>query len=703
MSQTSAQHFRGWHALAVIALAFVFVGSAAADGGVTFNNVTSDVGVHFARVRSPRQATKDDITSRGPIMTADLLFNVRFHEYAQKGTGAPGVALFDYDNDGDLDVYVANGPGAANSLYSNQLVETGHLGFVDVATAAGVDATAQDSTGVCYGDIDNDGDEDLYVVGTGDDPPNSLYSPTGTHNILYRNNGDGTFTDITASAGVAGSGRHAVGCSFGDVDNDGYLDVVVANTYDNWGTMSPTFVNEIYPGYEHNYLFHNNGNDTFTDVSSSSGVEDVSNVPDAAFTWAISMVDLNQDGAIDVLTADNQGGTATQYSEESGWLRYFKNDDNGSGHLTDVTQSVGLDQQGGWMGLSFGDLNCDGNMDFFATNLGNYLNRIDPSDWFLGQSNGTFTRPGLGPNIVADPFGWGTSMFDYDNDGDADILYHGGVDVLNLFAGDNPGVIFQNTGTCSANMVWDQAAVPTDHRPRGVNGVATGDLNGDGFTDIVTVSNQNVVPVNFFPIIAITGGPLGSPFDFVGRFELEYYGGFIPGYQVWLDPEFTPGDVVVEVNSADNGNNWVSIDTLGGKGVIPQGTVNRDGIGAVVHFTPEGGPTSLYPVSGGASYGSENERAIGFGLGSASEGTAEVMWPGGVRNRVYDVQAGEHLLMPEIPCSYDADWGNFGLYNACVMQSLNAYKQAGVISSHQVDRYRDSARRAYDESHGIDD
>jgi enediyne biosynthesis protein E4 len=687
---------RGWKTLAVITLTLVFAGTAVADGGVTYSDVTSQVGVDFARTPSPRLATKADITSRGPIETQELLMGVRFNEYSQKGSGTPGVAVLDFDGDGDLDFYVTNGPGAANSLYSSQLVESGQLTFVDVAAAAGVEATSQDSSGVCYGDIDNDGDQDLFVLGIGDDPPNPLYSPTGTTNLLFENDGDGTFTDITASAGVAGAGAHSVGCSFGDVDNDGYLDVVVANTYDNWGHMRPTFINEFYPGYEHNYLYRNNGDNTFADVSASSGIESVSNMPDAAFSWAIAMADLNQDGAIDILSVDNQGGRATQRSEESGWLRYYQND--GAGQMTEVTEAAGLDYEGGWMGSSFGDLNCDGHMDFFATNLGNYLNPIMPSDWFLGQPDGSFVRPGLGPAIVADPFGWGTSMYDYDNDADADILYHGGVDVLNIFVAENPGIIFQNTGDCSAQMVWDSGAIQKDHRPRGVNGVATGDLNGDGFADVVSVSNQNVVPVNFFPITIVSGGPLGSPFDAVGRFELQYFGGSIPGFQVWLDPTFEQGDVVVELNSADNGNNWAEFTTLGGKGVIPQGTANRDGIGAIVSFTPDGGPTSLYPVLGGSSYGSQHDLTLGFGLGPAAGGTVEVSWPGGVKNRLYGVQAGESLLLPEIPCSFDADWGNFGQYNSCVMQALNGYKDAGHITSAQRNRLRDSARQAFHDS-----
>jgi hypothetical protein len=683
--------------LLAVALALTFTVSAWADGGVLFNDIAAgdNAGITYRRSPSLRLANKQWITANSPWPTPQF-FQLRNNMSPQKGTGSPGVAILDYDDDGDLDVYVTNGPGTDNSLYSNQLVESGQTTFVDVAAAAGVTAHDQDSSGACFGDIDNDGDEDLYVTGTGDDPPNALYGPTGTTNRLFENNGDGTFTDITASAGVDNYGRHAIGCSFADIDNDGYLDVVVGNSYDNWGQRRPTFVNIEDPGLEHNVLYRNNGNNSFTDVSGPAGILSVSNMTNAAFTWAIAMVDIDRDGDPDILSADNQGGPSTQRSEERGWLRLYVND--GTGQFDEVTEQVGLDREGGWMGLSFGDLNCDGYLDFFGTNLGSYARLGAASRWLLNSASGQWSDPGLGPDIVADPFGWGTSMLDYDNDGDYDILYQGGVDLLASALADNPGIIFQNTGTCSGQFVWDDQTIQTDHRVRSVNGVAVGDLNQDGFLDLVSASNFNIMPVNFIPQIFITG-PRGGPFDAVARVELEFFGGIMPGFQVWLDPDYVPGTLAVEINSADNGNNSVAFDTLGGRGVIAQGTVNRDGIGAVIEFTPAGGVPSLDPVVGGSSYASQDSLTSHFGLGQATSGDAEILWPGGARNRLYDVQAGERLLLPEIPCSFDANWGTFGHYNACVMQALNGYKDAGIITAAEKNRLRDSARRAYHESH----
>jgi hypothetical protein len=119
----------------------------------------------------------------------------------------------------------------------------------------------------------------------------------------------------------------------------------------------------------------------------------------------------------------------------------------------------------------------------------------------------------------------------------------------------------------------------------------------------------------------------------------------------------------------------------------------------VARFTPDGGQTSIRPVLAGANFNSQDELTRRFGLGTASSGDLEVLWPGGVKNRLYDVQAGETLLVPEIPCSYDGAWGNFGQYNSCVMQALNSYKDAGLITDAERNRLRDSARRAYDEAH----
>lgn len=675
--------------LLFLLLALVAASPAFADGGVTFTDIAEDggAGIDFARQPNPdRQATMEAIEARGTI-PADEWRDVRALETPMKLWGSPGVAIFDYDRDGDVDVFVTNGPGAANSLYSNQLVEAGTLTFVDEAAAAGIDATDQESAGVCYGDIDNDGDDDVYVLGTGE--PNRLFA-----NQLSET-GQATFVNITATAGVGGGDRHPSGCSMADFNGDGLLDIVVGNTYESWAEhRRPTFIPEICPCLEHNQLFINQGGNVFSDESAAAGIETIVGMPDASYTWAIASVDYDLDGDVDILFADTQGPSPMGPGEDRGYNRIFEND--GTGQFTDVTLALGLDKHGSWMGYSFGDFNCDGYMDFFNTNLGDYVPAtlgLTTSRWFLGGPDG-FTDPGVG-DLVSTAFGWGTVTPDYDNDGDTDIIYHGGMDVMTVIFGDNPGLVLQNQG-CSANFEYDFDAVTREHRNRSVQGVAMGDLNEDGFMDVVSVADSVVVPSDFWlPWSGILAPPFDSPLDPLTRFEGVWIGG--DGVITFLEPTVIPGNLSVEINSGDNGNGWVGFDPLGGVGLVPGASVNRSGIGAVFQFTPTGGPTSMHPVAGGASYASQDQLTQFFGLGAATSGDLEVLWPGGVRNRVYDVSSEERLVVPEIPCSYDGDWANRGEYTSCVNQALNGYVQAGAISPADRERLRSSAERAFDE------
>src|SRR5262249_30784086 len=167
----------------------------------------------------------------------------------------------------------------------------------------------------------------------------------------------------------------------------------------------------------------------FSDVSDTSGIRDLAGIPPGAATisWAVAMVDYNLDGKIDIIHADDQGGIppARFRGIDRGFIHLLQND--GTGHFTDASGPAGfLNHPGQWMGLTFGDFNSDGRMDLFATNFGDYaLPALVPlpyhqgdasSQWFLGQADGTFIDPGLGA-LQADPFGWGTSALDYDNNG----------------------------------------------------------------------------------------------------------------------------------------------------------------------------------------------------------------------------------------------------------------------------------------------
>ncbi len=333
-------------------------------------------------------------------------------------------------------------------------------------------------------------------------------------------------------------------------------------------------------------------------------------------------------------------------------------------------------------------MNCDGALDFFATDTG-FLSG-SASRWFLGTEDGPFVDSGAG-SLHMTPFGWGTSIYDYDNDGDADVLYHGGHEFLQFMDLTNGGVLLQNTGECSGRFQWDRRAVPFDHRNRNAMGVAVGDLDLDGFEDAVSVASFGVTPGFLLPGTLFLG-PTGSFFDFTAQLEELWAVNEPPGFLTYREGmhEFHDGDLSVEVASG-NGNNWVDVRTLGTFHLLSGARVNRDGIGAVVSFTPEGGPTSMQPIVGGSSFASQDALSAHFGLGEAERGTVEVLWPGGVRNRVFDVRAGERLVLPEIPCDLATRDRDPGGYRSCVEQALAALTEAGVIAARDQGRFRRGA------------
>ena len=320
---------------------------------ITFEDVTEAVieGSAYARTPSATQSILEQMRQSPTIAKSDIPL-VPFET-----NGWPGVAVFDYDGDGDLDIYVTNGPGSPNSLYQNQYSQTGILSFVDVAVETGVDATSHDSSGVCFGDIDNDGDHDLLVLGDGEG------------NILYENNGDGKFVNITSTSNLAGGNFNSKSCSMGDIDNDGLLDIAIANAVSNSSSVSGFVVP--FELNQPNQLFLNLGSNTFQDISDISGFRKHAGLlPEhgmlPTITWAVTMVDYDMDGNIDIITADDQVFLLPAHmgGVDRGILHVFRND--GSGRFEDVTDVVGTSKLGGWMGISVGDLNCDNSIDFFA-------------------------------------------------------------------------------------------------------------------------------------------------------------------------------------------------------------------------------------------------------------------------------------------------------------------------------------------------
>ncbi len=671
---------------------------------VKYTDVTAEVGISYSRTRSQREAIFDFLKSLPEYKMSDIAVT------PMHGRGVPGVAIFDHDNDGDQDIYVTNGPGAANSLFSNQLEESGTLGFVDVGTTSGAAASAQDSSGVCVGDIDNDGDDDLLVLGLNET------------NVLYRNDGNGAFSDISHLGDIGTDSLGSIGCTMGDVDNDGLIDIVVGNAWSGCINVVPPLGTQC--GFEHqfpifaepfalndhNQMFMNQGGGVFTDASASSGIEDTSGFDPPAdgsptISWAIALVDVDQDGDLDIVHADDQAAipNKAQGGIDRGVMHILHND--GTGHFTDVSAQAGVNKDGSWMGLAFGDLNCDGEMDIFGSNLGDYMFAAVfgadvyelgglASRWFLGNANGTYSDPGVG-RLVATPFGWGASVVDYDNDGDQDIIYHGGLDVGPFIEGSNPGAILENQD-CSAQFfnATRKTGSDTNHLERAVLGMATGDLNNDGFPDTVSVSSFNT-PDGLLPAYAMF--QYGSTFDGGGISMTFAPTG--PGTFAFTGIQYPDGDLSVEINSGDNGNHWLKVDTIGSVGTTAAGSVNRGGIGAVVTVTPKHGKPSLKPVTAGSSYASTHSSDLTFGLGEASRARVDVLWPGGAKNRLYNVHAGTNVRFVEIPCSIDDQGLSFPQYVHCVNTALDDLRSAGVIGHGEKVKLRAGAIHGWHDEH----
>jgi len=677
------------------------------DNDLTFEDIAQnpDCGLDYSRGASVTdaifQAQKDASIAEPPVFYTQQDFVIT----PEKSRGGPGVALLDYDRDGDLDIYATNGPGRTNSLYDNQ----GDGTFVDVGASSGAGASAQDSTGVCFGDIDNDGDEDLYVLGR--------VEP----NRMFENQGDGTFIDITDSSMTGAGALGHTSCSFGDVDNDGLIDVVVGNSFD-WTNRFAIFAVSFAQNHP-NQLFMNQGGNVFSDESDSSGIRELRGFTDGSedrptITWGIGMADIDGDGDIDIVQADDQAAmVSSKYIDpntqqpgiDRGYMHVLIND--GTGHFTDTTVEAGTNHPGQWMGVTFGDYNCDGNLDFFGANMGAYAFSVLPipyaiedtnSRWYLNQGDGTFADPGLG-DLVADPFGWSPSSFDYDNDGDTDIVYFGSLDGAGpVITADNPGALLRNdgcNGSFNADFTADLNALSgVDHRARNVNGSAVGDLDGDGFTDIVSVSASDYFEAPLIPYPVA----FGSAFDALAAF-MPIFTQVNPGEFQWNQFEQTDGSLSVQLSSGDNGNHSATVRMLGTVGITQNGTVNRDGIGAIVTFTPKNGSPAMHPIVGGSNYSSQDSIEQVFGMGEEHKGTLEVFWPGGAHNQLRKVKAGERILFPEIPCDYQGDWDSFDDYKSCVKDSLHDLRDAGILTKKEAKRFKKSAKKAYKDFHDGDD
>jgi len=622
--------------------------------------------------------------------------------YHHFGThGGFGLAVFDSTGDGALDIFVPNAETNAHHFYRNKLAETGEFEFEEVAEEAGVAAPEQDGYGAAAADIDNDGYRELIVM-----------SPPGEYHKVFDNNGDGTFTDISEQVGIQSNGGHI--CTFGDIDTDGRLDLFIGTSRDGSGEGNPHTPLE---GYALNRLFENRGDFEFEEISEESGIQEMDLVPEergGTRTFGVAMVDIDQDGEIEIMHGDDQM-IPTAEAEVPGdgginWGMVHVFDNNGDGTFTDKCEEYHLDEYSCMenMGFAFGDFGVEDHLDFLTTSFGDYIQPALPpydsiergertTQWFQQQPDGSFSTYGVG-RLVALPFGWGAAALDYDNNGYTDLIYHGGGDFFStkIAIGTNPGVLLHGLG--NGMFAFDETAATsstTDHCRRMAYGVAIGDLNQNGYPDIVSASNQDVAEDSELKQIDYEyGGPLdeyakyGQVFEMGPKGEEATYTGF----------DFTEGTLSVEVNEGGNDNGWIAVRPNGGIGLHDDAGVNRDGVGAVLSCYPDGMDHSQrFAVTAGASFGSCHSLEKVFGLGESDSAMVEVLWPGGVTNRFYDLGTEERLTVPEIPYDYDSDLEK-DTYESNVRDVLEIYADEGMIPEEHVDRFTDSALRAYEEA-----
>jgi hypothetical protein len=512
-----------------------------------------------------------------------------------------GVALFDYDKDGWLDIFLvngttlnppANGKGVTSYLFHNNRDGT----FTDVTAKAGLTHTGWGQA-CCVGDYDNDGYDDLFVTYFG-------------HNVLYHNNGDGTFSDVSEKAGVAGAGdRWGAGCCFLDYDRDGRLDLFVANYVSFDPAKAPKPGAAIYCHYNEipvpcgpqgfaggtNILYRNGGDGTFSDVSEASGIARprgsasmvfVNNSwqPSGSYGMGAAVADFDNDGWPDIYVACDSAPSLL-----------YRNNHDGTFREVAVPAGCALDENGvalSGMGVAVADYDSDGWLDIARTNFSEQVTSL-----YRNYGNGAFEdasiKAGLGVNRKY--LGFGVGFLDFDNDGWKDLFVANG-HVYSQIANrklhityTQPKVLYRNLGNGRFQDV-SQEAGPAIRAEKVARGCAFGDFDNDGDVDVV-INN--------------------------------------------LD-----GPPTILRNDGGNRNNWIIIKCLGTRS-------NRSAIGTRVKVT-SGDSSQIDEVMSGSSYYSQNDFRLHFGLGKATKvESVEIAWPSGLKETFKNLPANRLFFVQE--------------------------------------------------------
>ena len=529
----------------------------------------------------PFHAHFTDIAAAAGLRAPTVYGGVDTKQAIIETTGC-GAAFIDYDNDGWQDIFVLCGTklngdpkDATNRLYHNNRDGT----FTDVTDKSGLRRTGWASA-VCIGDYNNDGNDDLFVTYWG-------------QNVLYRNNGDGTFTDVTKQAGLLHPDRRwGSGCTFVDINRNGRLDLFVATYLDFDPEKVPKpgeNVNCTWKGIPVNcgprglppgrcYLYRNNGDGTFTDISDKSGIAAVR----GNYCMTTVAADFRDTGWPDIYVAcdstpsllfrNNRDGTFTEVGLQSGV----------------ALSEDGVEQAG--MGVGIGDFDLDGRLDIFKTHFAE-----DTTVLYRNNGNGTFDdvtiRSGLG--VETRYVGWGTGIFDLDNDGLPDLFWVTGSvypeveKVIPSFPYKTPRIVFRNLGKKFEELIEEAGSgVAAAHASRGC---AFGDFDNDGDIDMVIIN-------------------MNEP------------------------PSLLRNDVT-------GGGHWLKVKLVGVQS-------NRSAIGARV-TARYGGKVQAQEVLSQSSFYSANDLRLHFGLGAAETADLEIRWPSGVKQTMAGVKADRIITVKE--------------------------------------------------------